>query len=80
MNETGVRYWKSLDELVQTPEFREAVRREFPDDEWDRLPPASRRTFLKVMGASMAFAGLTACRWPEEEIVPFAHRAACRFR
>ncbi len=74
MNETGVRYWKSLDELVQTPEFREAVRREFPDDEWDRLPESTRRGFLKVMGASLAFAGLTACRWPEEEIVPFAHR------
>ena len=71
---SGPTYWRSLDELAQTPEFREAVRREFPNDEWDRLPPASRRQFLKVMGASMAFAGLTACRWPTEEIVPFAHR------
>ncbi len=74
MSETGVRYWRSLDELIQTAEFREAVRREFPDDEWDRLPPATRRSFLKVMGASLAFAGLTACRWPKEEIVPFARR------
>jgi molybdopterin-containing oxidoreductase family iron-sulfur binding subunit len=74
MNESGVRYWKSLDELAQTPEFREAVKREFPDDEWDRLPDATRRGFLKVMGASLAFAGLTGCRWPKEEIVPFAHR------
>ncbi len=71
---SGPIYWRSLDELAQTPEFQEAVRREFPNDEWDRLPPASRRQFLKVMGASMAFAGLTACRWPTEEIVPFAHR------
>ncbi|MEJ2188544.1 MAG: TAT-variant-translocated molybdopterin oxidoreductase, partial [Acidobacteriota bacterium] len=71
---SGPTYWRSLDELAQTPEFREAVRREFPNDEWDRLPPASRRQFLKGMGASMAFAGLTACRWPTEEIVPFAHR------
>ncbi len=74
--ESGHKYWRSLDELVRTPEFEEAVKREFPDDEWDRLPPASRRSFLKVMGASMAFAGLTGCRWPAEEIVPFAHRSA----
>ena len=67
-------YWRSLDELEQTTEFREAVRREFPNDDWDRLPPATRRQFLKVMGASFALAGLTACRWPKEEIVPFAHR------
>ncbi len=74
MNANGSAYWRSLDELERTPEFQEAVRREFPDDDWDRLPPATRRQFLQVMGASMAFAGLTACRWPAEEIVPFAHR------
>ena len=67
-------YWRSLEELERSPEFQEAVRREFPDDDWDHLPPATRRQFLKVMGASLALAGLTACRWPKEEIVPFAHR------
>jgi MoCo/4Fe-4S cofactor protein with predicted Tat translocation signal len=72
--ETGLTYWRSLDELARTPEFQEAVQREFPGDDWDRLPPATRRQFLKVMGASLAMAGLTACRWPREEIVPFAHR------
>jgi molybdopterin-containing oxidoreductase family iron-sulfur binding subunit len=70
----GVTYWRSLEELERTPEFQEAVRREFPDDDWDQLPPATRRQFLMVMGASLAMAGLTACRWPKEEIVPFAHR------
>ena len=72
--ETGPTYWRSLEELARTPEFQEAVRREFPSDDWDQLPPATRRQFLKVMGASLAMAGLTACRWPKEEIVPFAHR------
>ncbi|MEE4273989.1 MAG: TAT-variant-translocated molybdopterin oxidoreductase [Thermoanaerobaculales bacterium] len=71
-------YWRSFDELEQAPEFREAVKREFPNDEWDRLPPATRRQFLKVMGASVAMAGFTGCRWPKEEIVPFAHRPAGR--
>jgi len=61
--ETGLTYWRSLDELARTPEFQEAVQREFPGDDWDRLPPATRRQFLKVMGASVAMAGLTACRW-----------------
>jgi MoCo/4Fe-4S cofactor protein with predicted Tat translocation signal len=71
---TGPVYWRSLDDLARTPEFREAVAREFPNDEWDQLPPATRRGFLKVMGASLALAGLTACRWPKEEIVPYALR------
>ncbi len=74
----GATYWRSLDELSRTPEFVEAVRREFPNDDFDTLPPATRRQFLKVMGASMAMAGLTACRWPKEEIVPFAHRPEFR--
>jgi len=73
-NTSGLTYWRSLDELTRTPEFQEAVQREFPGDDWDQLPPATRRQFLKVMGASLAMAGLTACRWPTEEIVPFAHR------
>jgi molybdopterin-containing oxidoreductase family iron-sulfur binding subunit len=73
-NTSGLTYWRSLDELTRTPEFQEAVQREFPGDDWDRLPPATRRQFLNVMGASLAMAGLTACRWPTEEIVPFAHR------
>ena len=74
MKNTGPTYWRSLDELAQTPEFKEAVQREFPGDDFDQLPPATRRQFLKVMGASLAMAGLTACRWPKEAIVPFAHR------
>ena len=71
---TGKRYWRSLGELSDTPEFREWLEREFPagaaqldGDEW------SRRGFLKLMGASMALAGfgLTSCRRPEAHLVPF---------
>ena len=72
---TGKRYWRSVGELSDTPEFRQWLEREFPagaaemeGDEW------SRRSFLKLMGASMALAGLglTSCRRPEAILVPFS--------
>jgi MoCo/4Fe-4S cofactor protein with predicted Tat translocation signal len=28
--QTGKKYWRSVDELADTPAFREAVQREFP--------------------------------------------------
>jgi MoCo/4Fe-4S cofactor protein with predicted Tat translocation signal len=71
---TARRYWRSLAELNDTPEFRQWLEREFPPgiaelngNEW------SRRDFLKLMGASMALAGigLTSCRRPELHLVPF---------
>lgn len=72
--DTGKAYWRSLNELAGTAEFQDWVHREFPNhaDEW--LKGDSRRSFLKVMAASFALAGLTACRWPEEKIVAFSRR------
>jgi len=70
----GMTYWRSLDELAASPEVREMAAREFPGEVWESIPPATRRQFLKIMGASLALAGLTSCRWPVEEIVPLAHR------
>ncbi len=68
-------YWRSLDELADAPEFQSLVEREFPGRTWETLAPATRRQFLKVMGASLALAGLAGCRWPVEKIVPFARPA-----
>jgi MoCo/4Fe-4S cofactor protein with predicted Tat translocation signal len=68
----GKTYWRSLDELIDTPEFREFVHREFPQqaEEWD--DPVERRTFLKLMGASLALAGLSGCVFQSpEKIVPY---------
>src|SRR5947209_8843150 len=65
-------YWRSLEELADSPVFEEFVRREFPHaaDEWDS--PVERRTFLKLMGASLALAGLSGCViQPPEKIVPY---------
>ena len=54
----GKRYWRSVDELANTPEFQAAVEREFPGSAQEWVDPVSRRGFLKLMGASMALAGL----------------------
>ena len=70
----GKEYWRSLDELADTPEFRALVEKEFPGLAEELLSPQTRRAFLKVMGASLGVAGLAACRWPKETILPFAHR------
>src|SRR5947208_4354453 len=72
--ETGPKYWRSLDELADTPEFREWVEREFPAGASEWLDPVSRRHFVQIMSASFLLAGLglTGCRRPEEKILPFA--------
>jgi MoCo/4Fe-4S cofactor protein with predicted Tat translocation signal len=68
----GPTYWRSLEELAETPEFTELIHREFPAHASEWNDPTGRRQFLKVMGASIALAGATACtRQPSELIVPY---------
>ena len=68
----GKKYWRSLDELANTPEFQAAVEREFPTAAQEWIDPVSRRGFLKLMGASMALAGLAGCtKQPDEPIYPY---------
>ena len=65
-------YWRSLADLEQSPEFVEYVHREFPVAASEWHDPVSRRNFLKLMGASLALAGVYGCqRGPEETIVPY---------
>jgi molybdopterin-containing oxidoreductase family iron-sulfur binding subunit len=73
---TGKRFWKNLDELAETPGFHEMLAEEFPRQaggaasEW--VDAVSRRGFLKVMGASLALAGLAGCtKQPDEPIFPY---------
>jgi molybdopterin-containing oxidoreductase family iron-sulfur binding subunit len=71
---SGRQYWRSLAEQQNDPEYLEAKQREFPAGA-DEAPPegdVSRRGFMGIMGAAMALAGMTACRRPEEKIVPYA--------
>jgi MoCo/4Fe-4S cofactor protein with predicted Tat translocation signal len=69
-NVTGKRYWRSLNELADTPEFREWVHHEFPANATEMLDGNSRRTVLKLMAASFGLAGLAACNRPVEHILP----------
>src|SRR4029078_6380488 len=69
---TGKQYWRSLEELADSPVFKEFVAREYPQhaEEWN--DPIERRTFIKLMGASIAIAGLSGCVFqPPEKIVPY---------
>ncbi len=68
---TDREYWRSLDQLADTPDFRRFVEQEFPESLPDLDNPISRRKFLSVMGASMALAGLAGCRKPVEKIIPY---------
>jgi MoCo/4Fe-4S cofactor protein with predicted Tat translocation signal len=69
----GPEYWRSLDELADTPEFQEFLHREFPDGATEWADPVGRREFLKLMGASLALAGLTSCTsQPSDKIVPYS--------
>ena len=74
----GRRYWRSLDELADTPEFKDWLHREFPQGASEFEDGVSRRHFVKIMSASFALAGLgvmaTGCRRPEEKLEPFGQQ------
>jgi len=68
----GKKYWRSIDELAGTPEFEAALSQEFPQHSSEWIDPVSRRGFMKMMGASMALAGLAGCtKQPDEAIYPY---------
>src|SRR5579863_8099442 len=72
---TGRHYWRSLDELADTPEFKDWLHREFPQGASEMEDGQNRRGFLKLMAASFAFAGVATlgggCRKPEEHLEPY---------
>ncbi|MHB8635656.1 MAG: TAT-variant-translocated molybdopterin oxidoreductase [Fimbriimonadaceae bacterium] len=68
----GPAYWRSLEEIAETPEFQAWVDDEFPNRR--DLAGLHRRDFLKFMGASLALAGVAGCRGvflPDEKLVPY---------
>ncbi len=67
-------YWRSLEELADTDEFRTQLENEFPGGIDAPVSGMTRRRFLQVMSASIALTSLAGCRWPAEKILPFAKR------
>ncbi|MEP6714980.1 MAG: TAT-variant-translocated molybdopterin oxidoreductase [Terriglobia bacterium] len=64
--------WRSLDELSSTDGFKEYLHREFPRLAGEWVDDEGRRNFLKIMGASLALAGVTACtKQPVEFTMPY---------
>src|SRR6202163_1817664 len=70
--QSGKQYWRTLEELAEDPHFEDLLHREFPRQasEWDEA--VDRRDFLKLMAASLAFAGLSGCKANvQTNIVPY---------
>jgi molybdopterin-containing oxidoreductase family iron-sulfur binding subunit len=75
MKASGRLYWRSLGEYEDTPEFQEFLHREFPAQASEFNDPKGRRQFLKLMSASLALAGVSACtKQPPEKIVPYVRQ------
>ncbi len=68
---SGSPYWRSLQELADTDDYRHQLEHEFPGG-IDAPDGLSRRRFLQIMSASIAMTSLAGCRWPVEKIVPYA--------
>ncbi len=78
--ERDSRYWRSFEELNNTPEFQAALQTEFMSsplrdenkDEGTEKDGVARRDFLKLMGASIALTSAAGCiRRPVQKIVPY---------
>jgi molybdopterin-containing oxidoreductase family iron-sulfur binding subunit len=70
----AIKYWRSLDELENTPEFQQFLSREFPIAASEYPEGVSRRRWMQLMGASFALASVAGCRWETEKFAPFLHR------
>ena len=73
----GREYWRCFEEIADNEGFREFLHREFPAGLSEWHDEVSRRHFLKIMGASLALGGLSACtKQPVEKIVPYIKQPA----
>src|ERR1700682_1002483 len=70
----GDRYWRSLEELARSDDFEKVMADEFPQQALPLERGVDRRDFVKLMGASVALAGMAACNRPAEKIVPYVNQ------
>ena len=66
--------WRSRPHLEQNPDLMEMASEELIPGASDAPSGSGRRHFMQLLGASMAMAGLAACRRPVEYIMPFSDR------
>ncbi len=69
-------YWRSMEHFAGSSEVQQYIEKEFPNFA-EAVEPTDRRQFLRLLGASMALAGITSTgcrRWPVEEVRPHAAR------
>jgi MoCo/4Fe-4S cofactor protein with predicted Tat translocation signal len=72
----GQEYWRCLEELADSEAFAQLLREEYPRQASALMESFDRRSFLKLMGASLALAGLSGCLSSapaptDEKIVPY---------
>ena len=67
----GKKYWLSLEQRGDTPEFRRQLLERYYDHRDERPAGFTRRNFLTLMGASLALASMAGCRRPVEKIIPY---------
>jgi MoCo/4Fe-4S cofactor protein with predicted Tat translocation signal len=72
----GKEYWRCLEELADAEGFKELLDSSVPRHAGAWLDSLDRRDFLKLMGASLALAGLSGCLSSapaptDEKIVPY---------
>ena len=74
INQTAREYWRSFEHLADSPQVQSLIEQEFPGYNPDELVSLPRRRFLKLLGASMALAGITlsGCRrWPKDKLLAY---------
>jgi len=73
----GQEYWRCLEELADSEQFHKLLIQEFPQQAAGWFDGVSRRDFLRLMGASLALAGLNACGRAapiDKKIVPYVNQ------
>ncbi len=70
---SGRKHWRSLTQLNEPEKYKKNNRNEFTDGLAESSGSLARRSFLGLMGASMALAGLAGCRRPAEKIIPYVN-------
>ncbi|MEM8886781.1 MAG: TAT-variant-translocated molybdopterin oxidoreductase [Bacteroidota bacterium] len=80
------KYWRSIGELKQTPEFLEEANKEFPTDipmsqtlenvkDEDLNTNSNRRDFMKMLGFGITAATLSACvEGPVKKAIPYVEK------